>query len=123
MRGFLILVCSPLLATLVFWSLFGACVDTQVDPNPPVTRLVTSWDALACGDPHRVVVELGDNTGAALSASVPCNLGSIALDAAHFGAYRGRVYAWRLGAPIRSIAPIAITLDQPIVYIVVETPQ
>jgi len=57
MRSFLILVCSPLFATLVFWSLFGACVDTQVDANPPVTRLVTSWDPLACGSPHRVVVE------------------------------------------------------------------
>ena len=76
----LLFVVSPWLATLLFWTLFGACVD----PGPPsvevpVVRLVASWDPLACGDPHRVALELEDDDGAKLSASAPCAIGGLTL--------------------------------------------
>jgi hypothetical protein len=101
----------------------GACIDAPLPPGPAVARLVTAWDPLACGDPHRVVVELEDEDGAALSASVPCNLGGLTLDVPHFGSYRGRIYAWALAAPIRSITPIELSIDEPIVHWQVPTPR
>ncbi len=123
MRGFLILVCSPLVASIVFWVLFGACVDAPLDPSPPIARIVTTWDPLGCGDPHRVVVELADAAGAAVSGSIPCNAGSLALDAPHLGDYRGLVYAEAPDAAMRSLAPLTVMLDQALVYVAVETPR
>src|SRR5262245_48140242 len=93
----------------------AACIDAPVEPDAPFARLVAAWDPLACGDPHRVVVELGDEEGGGVSASTPCNLGGLTLDVAHFGTYRGRIYAWVLGAAIRSEAAIEVTIDRPIV--------
>jgi hypothetical protein len=91
--------------------------------SPSVARLVAGWDPLACGDPHRVVLELMDDEGAASSASAPCNLGGVTIDVGHLGSYRGRIYAWSLDAPIRSITPVDVAIDQPIVDWFVATPQ
>jgi hypothetical protein len=101
----------------------GACIDAPVEPDPPFARLVAVWDPLACGDPHRVVVELYDDDGAGAAASAPCNIGGLTVDVAHFGSYRGRIYAWALGAAIRSEAAIEVTIDRPIVQWTVETPR
>jgi hypothetical protein len=101
----------------------GACIDAPLEPSAPFARLVVAWDPLACGDPHRVVVELYADDGAGASSSAPCNIGGLTVDVAHFGAYRGRIYAWALGAAIRSEAAIDVTIDQPIVHRTVETPR
>ncbi len=119
MRSLLVLLCSPLVVAVLAWTAFAACIDAPPEPRLSPARLVVAWDPLACGDPHRVVVELQDDAGAATSASTPCNLGTLAVDVAHFGSYRGRIYAWALDQPARPIAPadrtIDLTIDQPIV--------
>jgi len=109
---------------VVVWSFaaLGACIDAPVDDAPAVARLVAGWDPLACGEPHRIVVELEDDGGVKRSASVPCNLGGLAVDVDHVGHYHGRIYAWALDASIRSITPIDVTIDQPIVDWFVATP-
>jgi hypothetical protein len=58
-----------------------------------------------------------------ISASAPCNLGGVTLDVAHLGIYRGRIYAWALDAAIRSVTPIEVSIDEPIVHRYVATPQ
>jgi hypothetical protein len=109
---------------VVAW-LSGAagCLDAPLDPGPAAARLVIAWDPLACGEPHRVVVELEDDNGAPRSASTPCNLGGLTVDVARFGVYRGRIYAWALDAPVRSVAPLEVTIDEPIVQWHVATPR
>lgn len=115
---------ATLLATLLFWTCFGACViDTAPLPTEPQSRIVAGWDPLACGDPHRVVVELEDDAGVPVSASVPCEIGSVTLDVGHFGVYRGRIYAWSLGPEIRSVVPVRLEVDAPIIHWTVETPK
>jgi hypothetical protein len=101
----------------------AACLDTPGESGPATARLVVAWDPLACGEPHRVVVELEDDTGAELSASVPCTLGGLTVDLAHFGLYRGRIYAWALAAPIRSVTPLEVMIDEAIVQWHVATPR
>ena len=101
----------------------AACIDAPVERGAPFARLVAAWDPLACGDPHRVVIELGDDDGAGVSSSTPCNIGGLTVDVAHFGIYRGRIYAWVLGAAIRSEAAIEVTIDRPIVQWMVATPR
>jgi hypothetical protein len=101
----------------------AGCLDAPLEPGPAAARLDVGWDPLACGEPHRVVVELADDGGAAVSASVPCNLGGVTVDVAHLGGYHGRVYAWALAAPIRSVMAIEVTIDAPIVSWRVATPQ
>jgi hypothetical protein len=123
MRSLLTLLCSSRFAGALAWAVLGACIDAPAESGPAVARLVTTWDPLACGEPHRIVVELGDEGGAPSSASGPCNLGVLTLDLAHFGGYRGRIYAWALAAPIRSIAPLELTIDEPIVRWPVATPR
>ncbi len=121
---FLIWIGSPWLATLVVWTVFVACIDTPEDPPPPIARLVAAWDPLSCGAPHRVAIELEDEAGYMISGSTPCALGSLTLDAPHFGIYRGRIYAWDLEQPmIRSITALHMTVDEPIVRWFVETPR
>jgi len=122
MRSLLVLLCSPLFAAAVLWAAFAACLDAPADRAPSIARLVVAWDPLACGEPHRIVVELADDGGAVVSASTPCNLGSLAVDVPHFGDYRGRIYAWALAAPVRSEAPLEVTIDQPVVRRDVATP-
>lgn len=109
--------------TVCFWTCFGACVDAPVENEPPQAKIVATWDPLRCGEPHRVAVELEDDDGAPVSASTPCTTGSLTLDARHFGTYRGRIYAWRLGLGERSSEEVRLIVDEPIVRWNVETPQ
>jgi hypothetical protein len=130
--AFISWVGSAMLGTAIFWMLFGSCVlggclDSPLPPAEPQARLLTSWDALACGDPHRVVIELEDDDGARVSSSVPCEIGEMTIDIRHWGIYRGRIYAWMLdagsGAVIRSERAVRLEIDSPIVQWVVETPR
>ena len=123
MRSLLCLLCSPLLAAALAWTALGACIDAPVEPGSAIARVVTAWDPLACGEPHRVVVELADDDGVMVSASTPCNIGGLTLDVTHLGSYRGRVYAWALDAPVRSVMPLELTVDQAIVHCMVATPR
>lgn len=98
------------------------------DPVPPLDaapqgRLVAVWDPLACGDSHRVVLELEDFDGAGVSRSVPCELGGITLDVVHWGVYRGRIYAWTPTTNAYSIVAVRIDIDAEVVYWNVETPR
>jgi hypothetical protein len=88
----------------------------------PQSKLVASWDPLLCGPPHRVAVELEDDDGAMLARSAACELGGLTMDVPHFGIYRGRVYAWTLGEPERTIAPVQIAIDQPTVRLALSQP-
>jgi hypothetical protein len=132
MRSCLVLLCSPLVVAALAWALFAACIDAPPEARLSPARLVVAWDPLACGDPHRLVAELRDDAGAVMSASTPCSLGTLAVDVARFGSYRGRLYAWALDQPGRPGAPtgatdgvadraaievtIEVTIDQPIVH-------
>jgi hypothetical protein len=120
MRSLLVLLCSPLFVAALAWTVFAACIDAPPGPRLSLARLVVGWDPLACGEPHRLVVELRDDDGAVVSASTPCSLGTLAVDVAHLGSYRGRIYAWALDQPPRPTAPseltIELTIDQPIVH-------
>jgi hypothetical protein len=108
---------------VMFWSAFGACVaDVPDDPPPPAARLVTSWDPLACGSPHRVVVELASDEGLEVSSSAPCANGGLTLDAPRWGIYTGRIYTWVQGEPIRSVRHVTLAVDAPIVHWQVITP-
>ena len=122
MRSLLLWIGSPLVVSAGFWTCFGACIDTPVGASPPQARIVAAWDPLACGGPHRVVVELSDDADAPLTASAPCTLGHLTLDAPHYGGYHGRTYAWEIGLPIRSITMVELEVDQPIVQWPLETP-
>jgi hypothetical protein len=123
MRYLLVLLCSPLFAAALLWTSFAACIDSPPGPGSAIARLVAAWDPLACGEPHRVAVELADDTGATVSASAPCNLGGLTLDVSHFGTYHGRIYAWAIDAPIRSVSPVDVMIEEPIVHLPVATPQ
>jgi hypothetical protein len=101
----------------------GACLDEPLPPGPSAARLIVGWDPLACGDPHRVALELEDDSGVRQSASAPCNLGGVGLGVSHYGIYHGRIYAWALDAPAHSSTPVDLTIDQPIVEWFVATPQ
>ena len=121
--SFLSWIGATLLATAIFWTCFGACVDTPLPDLEPQARIVTSWDPLACGEPHRVVVELEDEDGTPLSKSVPCNLGGVTIDVRQWGVYRGRIYAWTLGPEIRSVTTVRLEVDAPVIHWSVETPK
>jgi hypothetical protein len=121
----LICVVAPWLGTFLFWSLFVACIDAPMPDSEPIARILTIWDPLACGEPHRVVLELEDEAGTKLSASTPCENGSLAIDAPHFGVYWGRIYAWQLDADpqARSVMQFRLAVDEPIVRWLVATPR
>ena len=122
MHSWLVLPCPSLFAIMLVGAGASGCLDVPPESTTATARLVTAWDPLACGDPHRVVVELEDDGGAKLSAGTPCNIGGVTLDVAHLGSYHGRVYAWALDAPIRSITAIEVMIDKPIVHLQVSTP-
>jgi len=124
---------STTLATIAFWSLFGACVDASDGPDgspgastagaSSTVRAIVAWDPRACGEPHRVIVELDDpGGGEPIAASVPCALGEVTLDA-HTGIYGGRAYAWTADATVRSLTPLVLTLDAPVTRWEVATPR
>jgi hypothetical protein len=121
MRSLVLVV--PVAFMLVLGSALAACLDGPSFESPRSARIVVSWDPLACGSPHRVAVELEDEEGAPLSSSVPCALGAVVLQAPHYGVYLGRVYAWTAGEPIRSITPVRLQVDEPIVRWLVATPK
>ncbi len=115
----------PWLATFLFWSLFVACIDAPMPESEPIARILTTGDPLACGEPHRDVLELEVEAGTKRSASTPCAMGSLALDAPHFGVYWGRIYAWQLDAEpqARSVMPFRLAVDEPVVRWLVATPR
>lgn len=115
-------VLPPSLATLAFWCLFTACIDTPESDPDPIARVVVVWDPLSCGDPHRIAVELEDVDGYKLSSSTPCNAGSLTIDTPHFGLYYGRVFAWEAGQDIRSITFVRLFVDEPVMRWLVATP-
>ncbi len=117
------LVGPSVLFSIGFWAAFVACIDAPASGSPDGARIVVSWDPLACGTPHRVAVELEDEAGAPISASAPCVIGALTLHAPRFGVYLGRVYAWTAGQPIRSVTPVQIQVDEPVVRWMVATPE
>jgi hypothetical protein len=121
----LVWIASPIVLSTLFWVGFCACLDGPLPDTPPAARIVTAWDPLQCGPPHRVVVELEDDAGLPIAASTACSTGMLVLDAPHFGIYRGRIYSWQLDdvVEIRSVMPIRLTVDEPIVRWWVATPQ
>lgn len=123
MKSIVPCIVVPWLAAVVFWILFGACVANVPDEPEPVSRLLASWDVRACGDPHRVVLELEDEDGNPVSASAPCWLGGIAIDLPRWGWYTGRIYTWVLDQPIRSIQRVSIPIDAAVIRWQVVTPR
>jgi hypothetical protein len=120
--------CNEVVCSFLGVVLFaGACLDAPPPAGAPQARLVAWWDPLACidpdRDPHRVVLELEDEGGRGYAASTPCQRGGLTLDLPLFGIYTGRIFAWTLGPEIRSELPVRLTIDQPIVYWLVETPR
>lgn len=101
----------------------SACIDEPLAPAPPLARLVVSWDPLACGPPHRVALELEDEVGGSQSAAGPCQLGALAVDVSHHGVHRGRLYSPVAGGPSRSVVPLELVIDAPIVHCHVATPR
>ncbi len=123
MRTLIPCILAPWLFTFAFWTLFGACIAEVPDEPEPVSRLLASWDPLACGEPHRVVLELEDEAGNPISASTPCWLGGLAVDLPRWGWYTAKIYSWVLDQPIRSVKTVTLAIDAPIVRWQVITPQ
>ena len=119
MRSFKVVMCFS--TALLFWAaalaLVAGCLEVSPDGDdrPPAARLVAMWDPLTCESPHRVVLELEDEDGAAVSSSAPCAVGSLSLDLPVWGVYYGRFYGWELGQPIRGVAPVTIMIDAPVI--------
>ena len=117
---------STTLATIAFWSIFGACVDTSnvASSGGPQARAIIAWDPRMCGDPHRVIVELEDpGGGEPVAASVPCAIGAVTIDVPRFGLYEGRAYAWTASSTVRSQSPLVLTLDAPVTHWQIVTPE
>ncbi len=91
----------------------GGCIDAPLGDPLPLTRIQLDWDPRECGAPHRVVLELEDEAGTAMSTSTPCVMGTLALDGEAMGIYLGRMFAWTAGAPPRSILPLRLDVDAP----------
>jgi hypothetical protein len=82
----------------------AACVDDPLAHDPPLPRVIASWDPLACTTRDRVEVALAGEAGA-VSASAPCPLGSLVLDVPALGRYEGRAGG----------REVELLVDQPIV--------
>jgi hypothetical protein len=129
--SFITWIASTMLASALFWITFGSCVaggciDAPLPDREPQARLVTSWDPLACGSPHRVAIEIEDDDGRMLSTSAPCELGEMTIDVPAWGIYRGRIYAWSIAgneATISSLLPVRHEIDEPVVQWNVQTPR
>jgi len=111
-------------AAWLFILVCSGCLDELPgDPPPPVARVVTSWDPLQCRDPRqRVVVELEDDDGFAISSSAACVIGGLTLDARKWGFYSGVVYSWMLGEPMRAVTRVTLAIDAPVIRWQVTTP-
>jgi hypothetical protein len=118
------LIVTPWIATALVWLVLAACIDidSPSPDDPPIARVVVVWDPLACGEPHRIAVELEDQAGVKLSSSTPCTAGSLSIDAKHFGVYYGRVYAWEAGEDIRSVTAVRLFVDEPVTRWLIATP-
>lgn len=118
MRGLMMDLRS--LSVLVFAIAFAAqpaCLTTLPDDDrPPAARVVVQWDPLACGEPHRVVLELEHDDGTDASSSVPCVIGSMTIDLPQWGIYFGRFYGWMAGEPLRREEPVTLTVDAPVIH-------
>ncbi len=117
---------AVIVLSLLWLVLAGGCVDEPLGDPDPQSRVVAMWDPRACGEPHRVVIELEDHLGVPASKSVPCEIGGVTVAVRHWGVYHGRIYAWRLGpdaSEIRSIIPVRLEIDAPVIYWFVETPR
>ena len=112
MRSLTFMLCLCLAVACV-----AGCLEVSPDgaDRPPASRLVAMWDPLTCISPHRVVLELEDEAGAAVSTSAPCAIGSLSIDLPMWGVYYGRFYGWELGQPIRGVAPVTIMIDAPVI--------
>lgn len=94
MRALLASTVAPIAAQCLFWILFAACVDAEPEPPlPPSSRVLVAWDAPACEDAAaRVAVTIVARADAAsIERSVPCDVGWLALDVPHPGAYDASV--------------------------------
>ena len=81
------------------------------------SRVIASWEPERCtNDRQRVVVELEDDAGLRVTSSASCRAGALALDLLAWGRYRGRVYAWMLGEPVRAATMVSLTVDAPLVH-------
>ncbi|HEY1558592.1 MAG TPA: hypothetical protein VGF94_27405 [Kofleriaceae bacterium] len=123
MRAFIVWSCSSWAGVLAFWALFGACVAAEPPSGAPQAEVIFEWDPTACGDPHRVALELDDDAGEQVSTSVPCELGGAELSALAYGSYRGRIYAWSQGEAAHSIAPLSLDVESRVVRTTVDTPK
>lgn len=96
--------------------LLAGCLDAPPPPPaPPIARLVVAWDPAACGDPHRVALELEDDAGVRASSSAPCWRGGLELDLGGFGVYRGRIYRWAAGE-VRAATDVRLVVDDAVVH-------
>ncbi|MBA3455786.1 MAG: hypothetical protein H0T42_22005, partial [Deltaproteobacteria bacterium] len=104
-------------ALLVVMCVTSGCLDELPDdPTPPAARVVTSWDPRLCRDPRqRVVVELEDDDGFAMSSSAGCVIGGLTIDARKWGFYSGVVYSWMLGEPMRAVMRVTLAVDAPVI--------
>lgn len=109
---------------VLLWLVSGCLDELPDDPTPPAARVVTAWDPLLCREPRqRVVVELEDDDGFAISSSAACVIGSLTLDARKWGFYSGVVYSWMLGEPMRAPIRVSLAVDAPMIRWWVPTPQ
>lgn len=109
---------------VVWLGLISGCLDAPFAPEDvaPQARVIVSWDPLACGDPHRVAIELEDDDGVRASTSTWCTTGAVTLDVPRFGLYYGRIYAWAAGET-RGEQQMQLAVDQPVMRWIVPTPQ
>lgn len=114
---------SPVWFSILCVVALAACLDAPMGESAAGARIIVVWEPLACGEPHRVAVELADEAGVMISASAPCTIGAVTLEAPHFGAYAGRIYAWAAGRPNRSIAEVTIYVEESVVRWEVATPE
>ncbi len=121
-------IAAPLGATTAFWVVFGlcvgaiGCVDGPYEPPEPASRVFAHWDPLACGEPHRVVIDLEDEGGAPLASSAPCNRGGLTLGANHWGRYRGQIYAWHLDEDPTNETSVSLTIDAEVIHWQIDAP-
>ena len=115
---------ASVICIVLSFVLAGCLDELPDDPTPPAARVVTAWDPLLCKDARRrVVVELEDDDGFAISSSAACVIGSLTLDARKWGFYSGVVYSWMLGEPMGAVTRVTLAVDAPVIRWWLSTPQ